>query len=52
MYHFETGLKSNDNTYKELFRRHVNDPILTVKDRPYLANSVFNSVVRSFDNKV
>ena len=28
---------------KELFRRHVDNPIITIKDMPYSANSVFNA---------
>ncbi len=29
--------------FKELFQRHENNPIITVKDLPYPANSVFNA---------
>lgn len=30
------------NAQKELFQRHISNPILTVRDWPYPANSVFN----------
>ena len=33
---------------KELFQRHENNPIITVKDLPYPANSVFNAGATSF----
>lgn len=52
MDHFQTKLKSNNNTYKELFTRHKNNPVLTVKDWPYAANTVFNPAVTRFDNKI
>lgn len=52
MQHFETRLKSYDNTYKELFVRHHNNPILSAKDWPYPVNAVFNPGVTLFQNKV
>lgn len=35
--------------YKELFTRHPNNPILSVSDWPYKANSVFNAAAARFD---
>ena len=52
MQKFETRLKSYDNTYKELFVRHHNNPILSAKDWPYPVNAVFNPGVTLFHNKV
>ena len=52
MKNFETRLKSNDNTYKELFLRYPNNPILTAKDWPYAVNSVFNPAATEFDDKI
>lgn len=52
MQHFETRLKSHDNTYKDLFVRHKSNPILSAKDWPYPVNSVFNPGVTIFQNKV
>lgn len=49
---FESRLKSSDNTYKELFNRYKNNPILTAKDWPYAANTVFNPAVTMFNGKV
>ena len=50
--HFETRLKNHDNTYKDLFIRHKNNPILSAKDWPYPVNTVFNPAVTLFQNKV
>jgi predicted GH43/DUF377 family glycosyl hydrolase len=36
----------------ELFRRHPDNPILSVKDWPYNANSVFNAAAAEVDGKV
>lgn len=33
----------NKNRKHELFHRHPDNPILSVEDRPYDANSVFNA---------
>ncbi len=52
MQHFETRLKSHDNTYKDLFVRHQNNPVLSAKDWPYPVNTVFNPGVTFFQNKV
>ncbi|SDF75998.1 glycosidase [Sporomusa acidovorans] len=48
---FMTRLKSTDGTYKELFRRQPNNPILTAKDWPYPAHTVFNPAATSFQGK-
>jgi len=47
-----TKLKSKDNTFKELFQRNPNNPILTAKDWPYPANTVFNPGVTNYLGKV
>lgn len=52
MQQFETRLKSNDNTYKDLFVRHKSNPILSAKDWPYPVNTVFNPGVTLYQNKV
>ncbi|MBU2703538.1 putative GH43/DUF377 family glycosyl hydrolase [Sporomusaceae bacterium BoRhaA] len=49
---FKTKLKNVDNTFKELFTRYENNPILTVRDWPYPANSVMNPAATLFQNKV
>lgn len=49
---FTTRLKSNDNTFKELFVRNTNNPILTAKDWPYPAHTVFNPAATLFEGKV
>ncbi|MEN6566079.1 MAG: hypothetical protein ABFC57_07235 [Veillonellales bacterium] len=49
---FMTRLKSNDNTYKELFVRHPDNPILTAKNWPYPAHTVFNPAATLFHGKV
>lgn len=49
---FVTRLKSNDNTFKELFVRHPNNPILTAKDWPYPVHTVFNPAVTLFHGKI
>ena len=36
----------------ELFKRHPDNPILSVKDWPYSANSVFNAAAAEVDGKV
>ncbi len=51
MQHFVTRLKSYDNTYQDLFVRYAANPILSAKDWPYPANTVFNPAVTSFQNK-
>ena len=42
MGNFETKLKAEDNTFKELFVRYTDNPILTARDWPYPVNTVFN----------
>ena len=49
--HFVTRLKSYDNTYQDLFVRYASNPVLSAKDWPYPANTVFNPAVTSFQNK-
>ena len=44
-------LGSHQNSYPELFKRHPNNPILTSKDWPYPANTVFNPAATIFENK-
>jgi predicted GH43/DUF377 family glycosyl hydrolase len=40
------------NTGYELFQRHHGNPILTVSDWPYRANSVFNAAAAEVDGKI
>jgi len=40
------------NTGHELFQRHPDNPILTVSDWPYRANSVFNAAATEIDGKI
>ena len=49
---FETRLKSDNNTYKELFLRNPKNPILSATDWPYAANAVFNPAATMFHGKV
>ncbi|MBP2642726.1 MAG: glycosidase related protein [Firmicutes bacterium] len=49
---FETKLRSDDNTFKELFQRHPANPILTAKNWSYPVNTVFNPGATSFHSKV
>ena len=42
MAEFETKLRADDNTFKELFVRYNYNPILTARDWPYPVNTVFN----------
>ncbi len=48
---FETRLKSSGNTYRELFVRNPNNPILTAEDWPYAVHSVFNPAATEFNGK-
>ncbi len=42
-----------DRTFsRELFTRHPDNPILSVKDWPYAANSVFNAAAAEVDGKI
>jgi predicted GH43/DUF377 family glycosyl hydrolase len=43
-------MKNNMNP-KELFQRYHKNPIITKRDLPYQANSVFNAGATSFDNE-
>lgn len=45
-------MKSHDNSFAELFQRHPKNPILTAKNWPYPANSVFNPGATSFHDKI
>ncbi|SHE74576.1 glycosidase [Desulforamulus putei] len=49
---FQSKLTSGNNTYRELFKRHPRNPILTSKDWPYPANTVFNPAATVYQNKV
>ena len=50
---FETKLVGPDkHLYRELFKRASNNPILTVRDWPYPANSVFNPAATMYKGKV
>jgi predicted GH43/DUF377 family glycosyl hydrolase len=54
--HFQSRLQSassdcNGNSYRELFRRYPQNPILTIKDWPYAANTVFNPAVTKYNGK-
>lgn len=40
------------NTAYELFQRHPDNPILSVSDWPYKANSVFNAAAAEVDGKI
>jgi hypothetical protein len=50
---FETKLVGSDrNSYRELFKRAPGNPILTSKDWPYAANTVFNPAATMYNGKV
>jgi len=49
---FVSKLRSYDNTYMDLFLRHKNNPILSSKDWPYPANTVFNPGVTMYKGKI
>ncbi|MHB8984225.1 MAG: glycosidase, partial [Carboxydocellales bacterium] len=49
---FQSRLKSPSNTFIELFQREKSNPILTAKDWPYPANTVFNPGATMFHGKV
>jgi len=51
-YRFESKLKNENNTYKELFQRYSHNPILTARNWPYHANTVFNPAATMFHGKV
>jgi len=49
---FDTRLKGDKNTYKELFMRSPQNPILSAKNWPYPTNAVFNPAATMFHGKV
>lgn len=50
---FETKLISSDrHSYRELFKRNPGNPILSSKDWPYAANTVFNPAATMYNGKV
>lgn len=49
---FETRLRNDDNTFRELFQRHPANPILTAKNWSYPVNTVFNPGATIFNGKV
>ncbi len=49
---FETKLRNDDNTFRELFQRHPANPILTAKNWSYPVNTVFNPGATIFNGKV
>ncbi len=42
---------TKDYSNRELFIRHPNNPILTIKDWPYRANTVFNAAATAFNGQ-
>ena len=51
MAEFETKLRADDNTFKELFVRYNYNPILTARDWPYPVNTVFNPAATIYEGK-
>lgn len=51
MGNFQTKLKAEDNTFRELFFRYTHNPILTARDWPYPVNTVFNPGATIYDGK-
>ncbi|NLY73913.1 MAG: glycosidase [Firmicutes bacterium] len=50
---FETNpAESNSRSYRELFKRSPNNPILSSKDWPYAANTVFNPAAIRYNGKI
>ncbi len=45
-----TLLNSKDNSYPELFKRSSKNPIITSKDLPYPAHTIFNPAATIFEN--
>lgn len=45
-----TLLNSSDNSYPELFKRNSKNPIITAKDLPYPAHTIFNPGATVFEN--
>ena len=52
MARFISRLRAEDNTFKELFVRHEDNPILMAEDWPYPVNSVFNPAATMYKDKV
>lgn len=44
-----TLLNSNDKSYPELFKRNPNNPLITAKDLPYPAHTIFNPAATIFN---
>jgi predicted GH43/DUF377 family glycosyl hydrolase len=44
--------RTNRSLRRELFTRHPNNPILSVEDWPYAANSVFNAAAAEAKGKI
>jgi predicted GH43/DUF377 family glycosyl hydrolase len=49
---FTTKLNGQSNAYRELFVRNPGNPVLTVKDWPYPAHTVFNPAATVFRSKI
>lgn len=49
---FETRLKSSSNTYRALFTRCPENPILTAGKWPYAVNTVFNPAATVYNGKI
>lgn len=45
-----TLLDLNDDSYPELFKRYPKNPIITAKDLPYPAHTIFNPGATAFQN--
>ncbi len=45
-----TLLNSKDSSYPELFKRNSKNPIITSKDLPYPAHTIFNPGATIFEN--
>jgi predicted GH43/DUF377 family glycosyl hydrolase len=44
-------LNPKDNSYPDLFKRDLNNPIITANDLPYPAHTIFNPAATMFENK-
>ena len=44
-------LNPKDNSYPDLFKRDLNNPIITAADLPYPAHTIFNPAATMFENK-
>lgn len=45
-------IKIKNNIIKELFHRHPHNPIISINDIPYIANSVFNAGAVKFNDRI